>query len=492
MDPVKERVGRMLRTARSYLPRKGTAEEKVNFALFSNSESEKELSTLQNGSIRKSSWPDDRSQSGSVVDELSDFNVNPKDKISEWQAGWNVTNAIQGMFIVSFPYAVVQGGYWALVAMIVVAYICCHTGKILVHCLYEENEQGIKVRVRNSYVEIAEHVWGKRFGGRIVNCAQIIELLMTCILYVLLCGDLIKGSFPDSPLDLTSWIIISTVPLLACAFLQSLQRVSMLSFWCTVAHMLINAIILIYCFTKVTEWHWTDVQVRINIWTFPISLGIVVFSYTSQIFLPTLEGNLNDRSKFTCMMHWTHVAAAVFKAGFSYVGFLTWGFATKEVISNNLPTQVFKIIINIILVIKAQLSYPLPYFAAVDLLETALFVGRPETVFPACIDNTHRLKFWALFCRLALVLLTTALAIFIPHFAILMGLIGSFTGTMLSFVWPCYFHLWIRWHSMSRLSRALDIIIIIIGLSCGSIGIYYSGHALTRAFQGLPPSPFHG
>ena len=33
------------------------------------------------------------------------------EKISEWQAGWNVTNAIQGMFIVSLPYAVLHGGW---------------------------------------------------------------------------------------------------------------------------------------------------------------------------------------------------------------------------------------------------------------------------------------------------------------------------------------------------------------------------------------------
>ena len=34
---------------------------------------------------------------------------------------------------------------------------------------------------------------GKRYGGKIVNAAQLIELLMTCILYVVLCGDLLMG-----------------------------------------------------------------------------------------------------------------------------------------------------------------------------------------------------------------------------------------------------------------------------------------------------------
>lgn len=393
------------------------------------------------------------------------------------------------MFIVSFPYAVLQGGYWAIIAMVLVAYICCHTGKILVQCLYEEDEAGRRVRVRNSYVEVAEEVLGKAVGGKLVNCAQIIELLMTCILYVLLCGDLLDGSFPGMT-DLSAWIVLSTFFLLPCAFLQSLQSVSWLSFWCTVAHMAINAIIIIFCFTKVSEWKWSDVQLKIDIWTFPISLGIIVFSYTSQIFLPTLEGNLINRKKFSCMMHATHVAAAAFKAIFSYIGFLTWGVATQEVITNNLPTQTFKIIVNVILVVKALLSYPLPYFAAVELIETAMFQGRGTSPFPTCLNDEKELKIWAIALRFGLVLFTMFLAIGIPYFAILMSLIGSFTGTMLSFVWPCHFHLRLRWYRLKWYEKAADIIIILLGLVFGSIGIYYSAHALAQAVHGLPTDPY--
>ena len=396
---------------------------------------------------------------------------------------------LQGMFIVSFPYAVLQGGYWAIIAMTLVAYICCYTGKILVQCLYEEDEDGFLVRVRKSYVEIAEHVFGRRFGGKIVNCAQIIELLMTCILYVLLCGDLLDGSFPGL-LDLSSWIVLSTFFLLPCAFLQTLKSVSWFSFWCSVAHMAINAIIIIYCFTEAASWYWSAVQFRIDIWTFPISLGIVVFSYTSQIFLPTLEGNLTKPDKFHCMMNWTHIAAAIFKALFSYIGFLTWGEATQEVITNNLPTQVFKIIVNVILVIKAMLSYPLPYFAAVDLMETSLFRGRDKTPFPSCTDDENALKIWAVGLRFGLVLTTMMLAIWIPYFAILMSLIGSFTGTMLSFVWPCWFHLSIKRYKLKWYQKAIDILIILLGIIFGLIGIYYSAHALSQAVHGLPTNPY--
>lgn len=69
-------------------------------------------------------------------------------------------------------------------------------------CLYEPDPAtGELVRVRESYVSIAKVCFGPKKGARMVNIAQIIELLMTCILYVVVCGDLMAGSFPEGSLD---------------------------------------------------------------------------------------------------------------------------------------------------------------------------------------------------------------------------------------------------------------------------------------------------
>lgn len=69
-------------------------------------------------------------------------------------------------------------------------------------CLYEPDPNtGEMVRVRDSYVSIAKVCFGPRIGARLVSIAQIIELLMTCILYVVVCGDLMSGTFPEGALD---------------------------------------------------------------------------------------------------------------------------------------------------------------------------------------------------------------------------------------------------------------------------------------------------
>ena len=75
--------------------------------------------------------------------------------------------------------------------------------------------------------------------------------------------------------------------LLPCAFLKNLHAVSSLSFWNGVVHTVINAVILGYCILHISTWGWAKVSLGIDILSFPIALGVIVFSYTSQIFLPT-------------------------------------------------------------------------------------------------------------------------------------------------------------------------------------------------------------
>ena len=89
--------------------------------------------------------------------------------------------------------------------------------------------------------------------------------------------------------------------------------------------------------------------------------------------------------------------------------------------------------------------------------------------------------------RVGVVVVTILFAVVVPHFTILMGFIGSFTGCFLSFIWPCIFHLKLRRHTMSWMVMMYDIFIIFLGIIFGLLGMYYSGKALKKAFVlGVP------
>lgn len=271
--------------------------------------------------------------------------------------------------------------------------------------------------------------------------------------------------------------------LLPLGFLKSFQSVSILSFWCTMAHLVINAVIMAYCLLEISEWGWSSVRWSIDMGKFPISLGVIVFSYTSQIFLPTLEGNMIDRSKFDWMLDWSHIAAAAFKAIFGYVCFLTFQNDTQQVITNNLHSPGFKGMVNFFLVVKAVLSYPLPYYAASELLERNFFRGPPKTKMPSVWALDGELKVWGFAFRVGIIMWTILMACFIPHFQILMGFIGSFTGTMLSFIWPCYFYLKLKREVLEEKEIYYNYFIITLGFIFTVIGIYDSGSALVEAFE---------
>ncbi|EYC06693.1 hypothetical protein Y032_0074g839 [Ancylostoma ceylanicum] len=251
--------------------------------------------------------------------------------ITALQAAWNVTNAIQGMFIVGLPIAVKVGGWWSVAAMMGVAYICYWTGVLLIECLYEKEK-----KVRYSYREVAEFY---RPGfGKWVLAAQLTELLSTCIIYLVLAADLLQSCFPS--IDKPAWMMIVSAVLLACAFLDSLVVVSQLSFANAISHLAVNAIMMIYCLSEVRSWSFSSVTFGLDIYTLPTMIGVVVFGYTSHIFLPSLEGNMKEPKEFKWMLKWSHVAAALFKAIFGLCGYLTFGELTQVVLVVRFPEQI--------------------------------------------------------------------------------------------------------------------------------------------------------
>jgi hypothetical protein len=59
---------------------------------------------------------------------------------------------------VSLPYAVLHGGWWGVLALVGVAYICYYTGIILVQCLYDENVRSCSQLIVTIYLSLYDVV----------------------------------------------------------------------------------------------------------------------------------------------------------------------------------------------------------------------------------------------------------------------------------------------------------------------------------------------
>ena len=114
----------------------------------------------------------------------------------------------------------------------------------------------------------------------------------------------------------------------------------------------------------------------------------------------------------------------------------------------------------------------MPYFAACELILPKFSLSNDITT-------------WKTICaRIVVILSTLVMALCIPHFAQLMGLIGSITGVFLSLIWPCYFYLYLKSYSLSYTTIATNFAIMIFGLMCTVSGIIDSSRELAKKFRG--------
>ncbi|KAF4099146.1 vesicular inhibitory amino acid transporter [Onychostoma macrolepis] len=398
-------------------------------------------------------------------------------RITTWEAGWNVTNAIQGIFVLGLPYALLQSGYMGLLLLVLAALICSYTGKILVSCLYEEDENGRSVRVRRTYEDIAtaccRHIC-PYIGGKVVNATQVVELLMTCILYLVVSSNLMCHSLFFLPLTPAACSAITFLILVPCMLIRDLRVVSRLSLFCSLAQFLVTFIVIGYCLRQSPQWASRRLSaVVVDFDGFQVAVGVIIFSYTSQIYLPTLEESMTDRLDFNSMIDWTHALACILKTAFSVVAFLTWGEETKEVITDNLPTAL-RMVVNLCLLAKALLSYPLPFYAAAEILQTGVLKLNPST------EGSER---WTLLLRGSLLLLTLIMALYVPHFSLLMGLTGSVTGAAMTLLLPALFHLQLKWTQLDVSRRVLDLLILLLGCFCSVSGVICSIKGMITAFE---------
>ncbi|XP_028998071.1 vesicular inhibitory amino acid transporter-like [Betta splendens] len=408
--------------------------------------------------------------------------------ITAWEAGWNVTNAIQGIFVLGLPFALVRSGYVGLVLLVASAWVCNHTGRILVACLYEEQQSGgssSAVRVRHSYQDVMEACckgpWSDWAGpaGWLVNAAQVVELLMTCTLYLVVSTSLLSDILSGLAVPGSACSLVSLAFLLPCLLLTDLRAVSTLSLLCSLAHILISLLVMLYCLSRASSWSWSCLSLSVKPEDFLVSVGVIIFSYTSQIFLPPLEGSMEDRGQFSAMLAWTHGAACVMKTMFALLAVLTWGAGTSEVITDNLPSDL-RPVVNLCLLAKALLSYPLPFYSAAEILQACAFGGAAGSRRPG--PGGRPVSCPALLLRGALLMASYLLALLVPRFSLLMGLTGSVTGAAMTLILPCLFHLRLRGGRLAPREQLVDVGILSLGVVCSASGVICS---VRRLLEGL-------
>lgn len=395
---------------------------------------------------------------------------------------WNMINmTFSSTGAVAMPYAILLGGFEALLLILVVGVFDAITSVLLIDCLYEVcPKTRLRKRVRASYAEIGAEVWGPS-GGHLVDIMTVGLSYSSCVLFVMALGGSMKDLFSDLVvLSLQEWCLFCTIALLLVVFIKKLSVLAWLSMLAVMAVLMITLIALGVSLVNLQSWKLSNVP-PFDPNSFPISLGIILFSYCGHTVFPGIEGSMKQPKKYKKVSNWAFFSATTLKFLIGLFCILTFGHDTQPIIILNLSLSHASILSKIataLVVVNVYFSYPLNFFVVTGILDMVLL---PK--FPTCYKNKHHNFFWVVITRVTLVFSTLGIALAVPHFGLLMGIFGSVFGVCLTLVFPCLFHLQLKWKKLRWYQKAFEIFMALFGIIAGILGVSYSSIALKNSLK---------
>ncbi|XP_047140065.1 vesicular inhibitory amino acid transporter [Hydra vulgaris] len=374
-----------------------------------------------------------------------------------------------GTSIFSMPFCIADGGYLVLLVMILICIMADLTQTLLADCLYAISPRSkLRKRVNGSYIDVARAVWGEN-GSRILRTTLIVYQFTGCVVNIVMLGTnvhIVLQPYTSLPLGATTVIFsLSVYPLLFIRKLSVLAYFSM-----TALCSLIVAIISVLVLFCIESGNWKNNSKNIEVMHrhgFLFSFGIIMLSCSTHSILPQVEGSMKNSSKINQVIHQSFFLTTILKFTFALLGSLSFGPDTQSMITLNAValSKPVSMISSIGLIGYAIFNYPLSIFLVNDSIDSLIDDTKVE-------KNKTLLYVWVAVTRLVAVALSVAIAIVMPYFGVLLSIRGSVLGTFLMFVFPCYFHLKLKWKNLAKWRRCSEILLMFSGTFVGVVGFY--------------------
>ena len=388
-------------------------------------------------------------------------------------AMWNILPLASSVF--SLPYCVAIGGYIVLPIIFVISTMADATGILLVDCMYENSPKSKERRkVHSNYVDIARSAWGE-YGAKLINFVLVFYLFSGCVLNILLIGKSIYDILhPHTSLSFTSLTIFFSASVYPTLFVRKISVLSYLSMAAFTSLFVAVLAIMVAFILETGNWSYHVKEIpAINLKGLPLAVSIITLTCVVHTVLPKIESSMQDCTKINRVLHQSYAVTAVLKFFIASFGCFTYGLSTQSIVTLNvaLDNEFAHVTCALALLIYAILNYPMGMFIVsefVDSFTENTIIEKKKIYFYSWIAGS----------RFILVSVTVAIAVFVPHFAIILALRGSLIGTFLVFIFPCYFHLKLKWRTLSVKQRCWDFFLLTAGAIFGATGFYASVNRL--------------
>lgn len=317
-----------------------------------------------------------------------------------------------------------------------------------------------------------EHWWPNR-GKTIVGCAQILHLFSALVLYLLLISDFLNDIWPHPVLRPSCWTAIAGILVLPSVFINDLSRISWLSMFSVFALLFVFTSTIGYSISQYQIWDLNALPF-FNPEGFPVAWSIILFSFVSHPYLPSVEEKMKSPERFPLVMNICYAIAMIFKVAFGVLAVFTFKTETMQEVSENLPYGPLKSAIDTFLGFNGMFSYALPSFALINIIDKCNL-----SIIPPCYSTEDNKLNNKQLCvnsslRVLLVMLSVIVAIMVPEFSLLMAVVGSVSAVALVLVFPALFHMNLMKNDMTNIGYAIDASIIVIGFFTTTFGLFFS------------------
>lgn len=407
----------------------------------------------------------------------------------------NLVKGYLGSGILGLPFAYSQGGTIASFLLLLLV------GLVATHCMY------LLVLVKKKIVrdypdvvtfsDISQHLFGP-WGAWLLDAILIFTQFGFCCVYVVFVVQNTSAltcqwglSQPDyfgeelsciPSVDPRIWVVPWFAIFVGLSWIRSLKNVAFVTIFADVS--ILFSIVIIMTASGIQlhsniQRDAIDVEIGIVPSTVAVMLGTGIYAFEGIGTVLPCETSMKHPESFPKVLFSVMGFSTVNYLLFGLIPYLAFGAQTSDQITFNLqqfatcslpnapclgnPTwEAFSTIVSVLLIFAIMGTFPLQLFVVTDIAE--------EWLFRKFMALRGRKGFYTNIFRTVLVALACVIAISIPQFGLLMGLIGSLGGATLQFIFPAAFVLKLEWHDLSLFRKVLYIFYLCFGSLAGVMG----------------------
>lgn len=195
--------------------------------------------------------------------------------------------------------------------------------------------------------------------------------------------------------------------------------------------------------------------------------AVTLYSMEGVGLILSLKASCQQQDQFKKVLAVTLAVITVFMALFGAAGYWAFGTGTIAPITLNLTSAWSATFVKLALCLGLYLTYPIMMFPIWSIFEG--FSPRFGEHVPTRVAM-----------RASVVLISGIVAYSVPNFGKFLSLVGSSICTILGFILPCYFHLYVMRKEMPWWQFFLDVFLVVGGTLFGAIGTYQSVVAMMQ------------